>query len=86
VFHHSPAHTSHPRTHQNRDASSTTLAMPPTQNAQQLQKDGRLALSRQAFQTKQLSSLRKAVKLYSISESSLWYRIKGALPKAQANA
>ncbi|KAF9730189.1 transposase [Paraphaeosphaeria minitans] len=85
-------HKFHPDTlvirtpHQNRDASSTERAMPPTQNTQQSQKEGRLALSIHAIQNKQVSSYRKAEKLYQISRSTLHDRVHGTQPQAQANA
>ena len=60
--------------------------MPPTQNTQQLQKEGRLTLSRHAFQTKQISSYRKAAKTYNVSPSTLRRRINGTLPQPVTNA
>ncbi|KAL5371278.1 hypothetical protein PMIN06_013181 [Paraphaeosphaeria minitans] len=60
--------------------------MPPTQNTQQSQKEGRLALSIHAIQNKQVSSYRKAEKLYQISRSTLHDRVHGTQPQAQANA
>jgi transposase len=60
--------------------------MPPTQRTQQAQKEGRLALSNQAFQTKQISSYRKAAKLYNVPRSTLTRRVNGSLPQAAANA
>ena len=60
--------------------------MLPTQNTQQLQKEGRLTLSKQAIQTKQISSFRRAARLYNIPRSTLQDRVNGALPQATANA
>ena len=55
-------------------------------NVQKLQQEGRLALSKQAIQNNQLSTLRMAANLYSVPESSLRYRLKGSVPIAQNNA
>ena len=60
--------------------------MPTTQRAQKLQKEGRLALSTQAIQTRQIKSLRQAARLYNIPETTLRMRVRGALPQASANA
>jgi hypothetical protein len=60
--------------------------MPPTQRAQQAQKEGRLALSKQALQTSQKLSQRKVAKLYNIPRSTLQGRVNGSLPQAAANA
>jgi hypothetical protein len=60
--------------------------MPPPQRAQQAQKEGRLALSKQAFQTSQKLSQRRVVKLYNIPRSTLQGRVNGSLPQATANA
>ena len=60
--------------------------MPPTQNIQQLQKEGRLALSKQAFQAKQISSYRRAATLYNVPRSALTQRVNGTLPQAITNA
>jgi hypothetical protein len=60
--------------------------MPQQQHVQQLQKEGRLALSMQAIQTRQVSSLRQAVRLYDIPRTTLRDRVKGALPQAASNA
>ena len=60
--------------------------MPPTQNAQRYQKEGRLALSIQAIQNKQILSTQRAAQLYNIPRSTLQGRVSGALPQAAANA
>ena len=72
--------------HQNPDASSTKHTMPQQHNVQQLQKEGRLALSKQAIQSKQVSSYRKAAQLYDVHPSTIHRRVKGALPRAARNA
>jgi hypothetical protein len=60
--------------------------MPSQHNAQRLQKEGRLALSKAAIQSKQVLSYRKAAQLYDIPRSTLHRRVKGALPQASSNA
>lgn len=60
--------------------------MPPTQHYKLPQKEARLALSKQAIQTKQISSFRRAARLYSIPRSTLQSRVNGILPQAQTNA
>jgi len=60
--------------------------MPPTQHAQQAQKEGRLALSKHAIQNKQILSYRYASKLYQVDRSTLRRRVLGTLPQATTNA
>ena len=60
--------------------------MPPTQHAQQAQKEGRLSLSIQAIQNKQVKSRRQAARLYSVPETTIRDRTRGAHPQAIANA
>ena len=60
--------------------------MPTTQRTQKLQREGRLSLSTQAIQNRQIKSLRQAARLYSIPETTLRRRVRGALPQAAANA
>jgi len=60
--------------------------MTSTQKLQKLQKEGRLALSKHAVQNNQFSSLNRAATLYSVPESSLQLRVKGAIPITQSNA
>ena len=60
--------------------------MPATQNTQRLQKEGKLALSMQAVQNKQISSHHKAAALFNLPRSTLYDRANGALPRAITNA
>ena len=60
--------------------------MASTQNLQKLQKEGRLAILKQSIQNKQILSLRKAAKLYSVPRTSLQRRVDGSIPIAQSNA
>jgi hypothetical protein len=60
--------------------------MPQQQHVQQVQKEGRLALSKHAIQTRRILSCRQAAKLYDVRRSTLQDRIKGALPQATRNA
>lgn len=60
--------------------------MPPTQHAWQAQKEGRLSLSIQAIQNKQVRSRRQAARLYSIPKTTLRDRTRGARPQAITNA
>ena len=60
--------------------------MPTTQRTQKLQREGRLALSTQAVQTRQIKSLRQAATLYNIPRTTLRRRLNGILPQASANA
>jgi hypothetical protein len=59
--------------------------MTSTQRALQLQKEGRLNLSKQALQLKQISSCSKAAVLFNVPRSTLHDRVHGALPQATAN-
>lgn len=60
--------------------------MAPTHNVLKLQREGRLALSKQAIQTKQISSYRRAGQLYNVDPSTLRRRVNGTLPQALTNA
>ena len=60
--------------------------MPTTQRTQKLQREGRLALSTQAIQARQIKSLRQAATLYNIPRTTLRRRLNGILPQASANA
>ena len=60
--------------------------MTSTQKLQKLQKEGRMALSKQALQNNQSLSLYRAAKLYSVPRASLQLRIKGLVLIAQSNA
>jgi len=60
--------------------------MPTTTHVQKLRKEGRLDLSIQAIQTRQVKSRRQAARLYNIPETTLRNRAGGARPQAIANA
>jgi hypothetical protein len=60
--------------------------MPQQHNVQQAQKEARLALSKQAIQTRRISSCKKAAAVYDVPRSTLRDRIKGALPQAARSA
>ena len=60
--------------------------MASTQNTQQLQKEGRIALLKQAIQNKKILSYNRAAQLYNISRSTLRRRVNGTLPQAKSNA
>ena len=60
--------------------------MAQQQRVQLLQKEGRLSLSVQAIQKNQISSVRKAAKLYDVPRTSLQSRVQGVIPKTQSNA
>ena len=51
--------------------------MPTTSRDQASNQEGRLILAINAYETKQISSIRAAAKAYDVSPSSLAHRIRG---------
>jgi hypothetical protein len=86
VFHHSSAKTSPRPAPPKKTRLPTTFAMPPTQNAQQAQKSGRLDLSINAIRTSQISSVYKAAAVYDIPRTTLRRRLRCVPLLQQFNA
>ena len=62
--------------HLEKTRPSTELAMPTPQHQQQPQTEGKLALSIQAIQTRQVSSYRRAARSYNVPKTTLQRRFQ----------
>lgn len=60
--------------------------MASTHDLEKLQKEGRLELTVQAIQKKQIKSHQRAAKLYNVSKRTLKRCIEGVAPQAQSNS
>lgn len=67
--------TSLQRTHQKQIAFSVKSIIESSNNAQNLQKEGRLALPKRSIENNLVSSVYKAPNIYDVPEGTLGHRI-----------